>query len=250
MRRPGRGFGGGHGHAITPPISRFDQLVSSVTVLQSVQQDLGITLATGVATWADQSGNGKDFTQPTAGLQPAYGAVTLNGLSVLSFTAASNHQLVSSLVTPLPGTTPTYVCFVARQNAWVGNGGILGDTQTGAIYPRIVHQTGGSPAIAAYSGVSRNNGNMTLGSWFFVQVYWSNSVADQIDVSTFNTSGISMGNVGVSTGRTIGKYAGTGGVSTSFDMAMCMHCSGFPSGPELTAIRALITSKYGAGVAV
>lgn len=34
--------------------------------------DQGVTIATGVSTWADQSGNGNNATQPTAASQPSY----------------------------------------------------------------------------------------------------------------------------------------------------------------------------------
>lgn len=45
----------------------------------------GVTLVGGqVDVWADQSGNGYNVTAPTAAERPDYGAVTLNGISVLS----------------------------------------------------------------------------------------------------------------------------------------------------------------------
>jgi len=39
-----------------------------------LRSDLGITIGTGVSTWADQSGNGNDVTQATGSKQPAYTA--------------------------------------------------------------------------------------------------------------------------------------------------------------------------------
>lgn len=37
-----------------------------------LRSDLGITIGTGVSTWADQSGNGNNVTQATGSRQPAY----------------------------------------------------------------------------------------------------------------------------------------------------------------------------------
>jgi hypothetical protein len=52
-----------------------------------IRGDAGVTLdgSNNVTTWADQSGNGRDLTQGTAGKRPAGTAVTLNGLAVVRF---------------------------------------------------------------------------------------------------------------------------------------------------------------------
>jgi hypothetical protein len=56
-----------------------------------LKADAGITLDTGaVQTWADQSGNGRDFSAPAAGNRPAYSG-TLNGLPVLTFDGTTDY---------------------------------------------------------------------------------------------------------------------------------------------------------------
>lgn len=49
-----------------------------------------ITIATGVSQWNDKSGNARNVTQSTAANQPAHGAVTLNGLPVLTYNFMSS----------------------------------------------------------------------------------------------------------------------------------------------------------------
>lgn len=53
--------------------------------------DAGITLVGGnVDVWADQSGNGRDFSAPGASNRPAYSS-TLNGLPVLTFDGSTDY---------------------------------------------------------------------------------------------------------------------------------------------------------------
>jgi hypothetical protein len=54
--------------------------------------DAGITLVSGaVDVWADQSGNGRDFSAPASGNRP--GLTTLNGLPCLSFDGTDDYLL-------------------------------------------------------------------------------------------------------------------------------------------------------------
>jgi hypothetical protein len=56
-----------------------------------LRADLGITIGTGVSAWADQSGNGNNFTQATGSAQPSL--VTMSGRQAIRFTGASSQSL-------------------------------------------------------------------------------------------------------------------------------------------------------------
>lgn len=73
-----------------------------------LEADKGITLDTGVSVWADQSGNGNNFSQGTGAYQPGY-TVQLNGKYVLS--ATGTEYLTSSWT---PNDTAHTVYAVAR----------------------------------------------------------------------------------------------------------------------------------------
>lgn len=226
----------------------FGNLITSVTVTQAVQSDLGITLSTGVSQWNDTTSNAKHYTQATGANQPTYGSTLLNGYSVLTFDG-TNDSLSSTLVTPAPGTTPTWLGAVVRLISWTGNDCIFGDTQTGVNYPRTFDEFSSSPTVRGYSGTGKN-ATMTLGSWFFLQVYWSSSTSDFIKVGPTNVTGTSMGNSYVSTGRMIGSGAGTGYTPANIEIAMLMHTAGLPSAGEIARVAAGVTQKYGGSVGV
>jgi hypothetical protein len=49
-----------------------------------------ITIATGVSQWNDKSGNGRNFSQATAGNQPVYSTSALNGKNVVNFVSSDS----------------------------------------------------------------------------------------------------------------------------------------------------------------
>ena len=49
-----------------------------------------ITIATGVSQWNDKSGNGRNFSQATAGNQPVYSTSALNGKNVINFVSTDS----------------------------------------------------------------------------------------------------------------------------------------------------------------
>jgi len=56
-----------------------------------LRADAGVTLVGGaVDVWADQSGNGRNFSAPASANRPAY-SNTLNGLPVLTFDGSTDH---------------------------------------------------------------------------------------------------------------------------------------------------------------
>jgi hypothetical protein len=137
-----------------------------------------------------------------------------------------------------------------RQVAWVAGGCIIGDTQTGANFPKYVNEITSTPNLQAFNGVARNNSAATLGNWVLVEVYWSNTTADFFKIGSTNVTGVAMGNSGVSTGRSLGFGSGTGQFNWSGEIAMVMYCSGLPSAAERAALADAVTVKYGGTVGV
>lgn len=73
----------------SPPFSPAD-LGSGLAIW--LRADLGLTMGTGVSAWADQSGNGRNYSQATGSRQPTLGTA-INGKETLHFTAAATQFL-------------------------------------------------------------------------------------------------------------------------------------------------------------
>ena len=87
----------------------------------------GVTESGGaVSAWADQSGNGNDFSQATGSLQPTYDATGLNGLPTIDF---ANDELVSGTLSSSM-TNVTVYC-VWKMDTDYNGGSIMGQS-TGA----------------------------------------------------------------------------------------------------------------------
>ncbi len=79
------GTGGEGGTVVVAPLENHTELPGCVLWLRA---DIGITLeGANVSAWADQSGVGNDFSQPSPANQPAYQATTptLNGQASIDF---------------------------------------------------------------------------------------------------------------------------------------------------------------------
>lgn len=84
-----------------------------------LRADIGVLPGTnglGVTTWNDQSGNGNNFTQGTAGNRPVFATTVVNGRPLLRFTNTSNHFL-SAAGTGLNSTSAVPFTFFAVTNS-------------------------------------------------------------------------------------------------------------------------------------
>jgi hypothetical protein len=223
------------------------KVVTGATVLQAVQSDFGVTLATGVSAWADQSGNGKDYGQATSGKQPAYAQTALNGFPSIT-TDGVDDSLTSSLNLSTPGTTPTYFCGVVKLKAWTNSRRVIGSTSNGNFFVLFCNSV--TPQVALFVSSTVDTVSPTLGLWYRVEAYVSNSASDYNQWGALRATG-SAGNVAAATGREIGSAAGTNFSNTEW--AFLMYCNALPNERSVAAggngkIDGVIRSKYGTAV--
>jgi hypothetical protein len=76
-----------------------------------------LTISTGVQTWSDLSGNGKNFTQSTGNNQPTL--TTIGGKTALSFDGTNDHLLTTS--TLFTGNS-SFTFFMVFEGTFPGNG--------------------------------------------------------------------------------------------------------------------------------
>jgi hypothetical protein len=108
-----------------------------------------LTIDTGVQTWADLSGNGKNFTQSVGNNQPTL--TTIGGKTALSFDGTNDHLLTTS--TLFTGNS-SFTLFQVFEGTFPGNGTALFTHKTGE---------GGADTNDITVGLSANQGS----NWFF-----------------------------------------------------------------------------------
>jgi hypothetical protein len=235
-----------HNRGRIPTITKLTAPSSVIAVLGSaawyVDAALGITIGTGVSAWADQSGNGRNFTQATGSLQPLLIASAINGQPSVKADGVDDF-LQNSFARVAPGTTPFYMWFLMRQNTWT--------------FPRALYGDGGStlqenattPGITAFNGTTgpQNNG-LTVGSFKLVEVQYRNSTADYLSIGSVSVTGTNLGNQPGSGGK-VGLFASaTGTTPSDLEICECGCFLGIPSSGQRSQIASYMSNRYGASV--
>jgi hypothetical protein len=166
----------------------------------------GITAVGGaVSAWADQSGNGRHYTQASGGAQPALqagGTILFDGTS--DFMATAGFTLVQ----------PFTRYFRIKQVTWT-SGDYFCDG--GALNTGVVFQTGVSPSLSLFAGgPAAANAALAVGAWgSAAAVFNGASSVLQIDATTA-TGNPSTGNPG---GLTLGASFGGLGQWSNIEVA-------------------------------
>lgn len=216
--------------------------VTPLTILGSlawwVRADLGITTGTGVSAWADQSGNGVDFTQGTGSAQPALVAGTINGQPAVSFDGIDD-WLSAAYVPPAP---PMWYWLVFRPVTIV-NG--LTTFASGGGRHRLAHSTVNRLAMVNITSV--NLLTATPGAYARGEISFSNSLADYLKVGSASVTGANAGANPGSAGFFLGS--GASGVGPSrVEIAEAFGCVASPSAGQRADLDAYCTARYGAGL--
>lgn len=213
----------------------FHQLISTVTVLQAVQTNLSVvpnTSGTLVAQLNDISDQGFHYTQITGSQQPTIVPAGLNGHTFITFDG-SDDEMVSTLALPVPGTTPTWIWMIFRQNAWTNNDIILGNNAANANMQ--IRQTGTTPALVQQNVTQVNsNTGAPINQWVRGEFYFSNSTSDYVKLGSTTTTGAAAGNVST-VGRVLANRA-AGTARAGFSLFAMIHTRGLPSVQERAAL--------------
>lgn len=238
----GVGIGSGVGVVDASALS----FVAPSAVLAYQRADLGVTVdgSNRVSAWADQSGNGKHFTQGTAGLQPLWsptGGPNSKAAVQLDTTA---REMTQALALPAPGTTPTLIWLVWMTDAWSSNSRLVGSEA--ASTKHLIFATGLTPQLSIYNATQRaDNTAGTVGSAFRIEAYFSNSAADRLKIGATSQTGASAGN-NASASRILGLNASA--LTLRGKCMEILYLNRDATAGEKTALDAYVTSRYGAGL--
>lgn len=165
------------------------------------RQGVGITVTgSGVSTWADQSGNGRDLLQGTDTNRPALQA---DG-SVL-FDGVDNYMKTGAFTL----NQPTTIYLLAKQVAW-NVAAYLFDGNAANSMAGLQRQAGGggsSPAITQFAGTygGQDLTHMTVGAFHtLAMVFNGASSSVQVDLNTAGTGDAGASNAGALTIATSG----------------------------------------------
>jgi hypothetical protein len=214
-------------------------LVASSELLQWCRPDLGLTIGVGF-DWQDQHTSNKDYTEAVAAAGPALDATGgPNSTAILTFNGTAQ-SCTAALQLPAPGTTPTLIWMILRQDAWTLNENVVaGD---GGM---VVRQSGATPNTRIFNGILGDaNAAGTIGTWFRYAFYQSNSTSDFTQVKATVATGTSAGNnADASAQRRLGCNAG----KTTFT-AMSVADIVYAKPGNLAAAQAMVAlldSDYG-----
>ncbi len=199
-------------------------------------------------TWLDQSGNGNDFTQSSAGFIPTTGGVTLNGRPSVTFDGSNDFLGNATMDIPAPGTTPSWIFSVWRLNTWAVGKNIYAGGSTTCM--RLLCN-GSTPQMQKTNVTASGLISPTLANWQCAEDYYSNSAADYLRIGALATTPAGSGNTDPAAGGfRIGSSNGAGAGAPAMDMVFIGRLPRLPTGTEITNLRAWVTSMWGASVQV
>lgn len=144
--------------------------------------DLGITTATGVSAWADQSGKGNHFTQATGANQPALVASNIGGQPGLRFNGTS-HKMAGPTGSSIFSASSAWMYLVWRPisvtlnvaSPVYANDSIVGDN--GADYGLAVRGGGNGVSAYNYTGSYANTTLQPVSNGTAYVVAWKHSAS-------------------------------------------------------------------------
>jgi len=223
-------------------------LVTSVAPFVFFSADMGITLDTGVSAWADQSGNGFNASQATAGSQPLLvtGDADFGGRnSVLA--DGTDDFLDSAWDPPAPNAQPVWFFFVFKQVTWSASRFLWGGSTGASVL--CLFQTGTEPSMKMGNTTLVNeNAGATVGSAVRGQVYFSGSTSDYIKLGSSLVTGASAGVNNATLLRLFSRNGSTQSINAK--LACFGAWAGEPTADERAALDAWVTSYYGPTVVV
>lgn len=192
------------------------------------------------ATWTDQSGAGKNFTEATASLQPVI-AVGPNGKACVKFDGVDD-TMSAAVGLAAPGTTPYTYLAAVRIDAWSSNTCIIG---ADSFVARVMME-GSSPQIKqGNSGGNLVTGGPAVGAFGRLIAEYTNSASDLIKFGSVPVNGTSAAENSSTFAITLATTGSLAAGAVSFLHFIALN--NVPTAPQLSAYDAAIASFYGAG---
>lgn len=210
------------------------------------RSDLG-GLVNPVSTWPDQSGNGFDLTQGTAGFRPALVASGgPNGRPSVLFDGTDDRLVNAALNRPAPATTPTFFWAVLRQVTWSGGDRFWG-MDPATTNRMVVFANGVTPDLSGNNAVASTpvTSQLTINTYKGLYCLFTGSTSDYIQVAGGTKStGINTGNTDPAAGFTLGAQ-GNGVSNSNVEICELAIFSAEPTPAQFAMLDSYRAALYG-----
>jgi hypothetical protein len=219
-------------------------LITSVPVIQWVRGDLGVTQAGTVSQWDDQTTNAYHFTQATSGKRPVYTATDATLGNLPTITGDGTDDTLDNAA--MPNGSSNWFSGIVKVITWTASKAVWGKN-TGGTECGLLYMASGSPSLALYNGnaVINLNGGLPVGTWGRVETHLINSAACYLKLRSTVVTGASAGALSA-TGCAL--FSSGGAAFGNVAIAERVVCSGKPTAPEIAALDAYYTARYGSGL--
>lgn len=194
------------------------------------------------STWVDQSGNGLDFSNSTAGSQPRIIYQALNGHLGIKFDGTDDF-LRATTVAVAPGTSPAFLWMLVKQDTWTSGDKICGGSNSGL----TIFQSATTPKLRQFTGTNGTQVNLTTATYKRVQASYQNSTSDFIQAGSNTGTGTNTGNVGA-TNMALGCSAAGAAFSDCTIISFGWGENWVPSAGDLTSLDTVATNIGGASM--
>jgi hypothetical protein len=198
-----------------------------------LRADLGITIATGVSVWADQSGNSNNATQGTTGDQPAYNASdpAYNGQPTVQFNGSPDYMQMAALFPAQPSTV--YV---------------VGECTSGSGNEPFFTESGNSAGLyfsgvwEIYAGAVLSSANSVRTRQYFAAIF--NGASSDLYINNPTTPAASGNASTISPSGT--QYLGTQGLGAFITgkIAEIIVYAGAHTSAQVTTVFAYFNNRY------
>lgn len=175
---------------VVAPVSfnaKASTILTDVTVLRDWFADNGVTIGTGVSSWADFE-TGATATQATGTAQPAQTAsdATLNNKGTIHWDGVDDSLLDATLNLPAPGTTNIWIYGVCKQRTWTSGDHFWGNSSTAYRFGQLAVA---SPQVFFSNGTISGSASPALNTWFRYEIFLSASTSDYMKVGATTVNG-------------------------------------------------------------
>lgn len=214
-----------------------------------LRADLGVTIATGVSSWKDQSGNGNDVTQITGSKQPSLVTGVINGHPIARFAAASTQILSCASFSGIgAGTNPCIFTVAALTDGAANMCPVEIANTTKSSVVNMERAAGTLYARAVYATVGQKLASNLMGSTAFHRFDVRGEptqVVLSIDSTEYTTAtGGSYGMNKAVTQASVGAFV-DGVEPLTGDIAEVVVTSSIPTAAQLAAFNAYRLAWFG-----